>query len=116
MPGNWLVEYHAEAIAELLKLRDAKQRTAVTQIVGHLRERGPTISHPHMKRVAGTRKLCELRAGSGTTMVRPLYVRFDERTFKILAIAPEAMVDPSGFRAAVERARRRAHDDYEIST
>jgi hypothetical protein len=116
MPGNWLVEYHAEAVEEYNKLRDPKQRKGVTRAVAYLRDNGPNVNQPHMKRIAGTRKLCELRPSGGTTPVRPLYLRFDERTFKVLAIAPEAMVDPSGFRAAVERARRRAQDDYRIST
>lgn len=115
MPGNWLVEYHAEAVEEYQKLRDPKQRKGVLHAVAYLRDKGPAIKQPHMKRVAGTRGLCELRPSGGTALVRPLYVRVDERSFRVIAIAPEAIVDPSGFRAAVERARRRAHDDYGIS-
>jgi hypothetical protein len=115
MPGNWLVEYHAEAVEEQQKLRDPKQRRGVLQAIAHLRATGPAAKQPQMKRVVGTRGLCELRPSGGTALVRPLYIRFDERTFKVLAIAPEALVDPSGFRAAVERARRRAHDGYGIS-
>jgi hypothetical protein len=111
----WLVEFHAEAVAELIKLRDPKQRKGVTAVVNTLRQKGPELSAPHMKRVTGTSKLCELRPGSGTVPVRPLYLRFDQSSFKVMAIGPEAIVDPSGFRAAVERARRRAHDDYGIS-
>lgn len=116
MPGNWLVEYHAEAIGELLKLRDEKQRKGVARMIDLLRYEGPRLASPHMKRVRGTSKLCELRPGGGQTAIRPLYLRFDERTFKVLAIAPEAIVDPAGFRSAVDRARRRALDDYGIST
>lgn len=115
MPGNWLVEYHAEAVAEFNKLRDNKQRKGVESAVAYLRRQGPSLSAPHMKRVAGTRKLCELRPAGGTALVRPLYFRFDEHTFKVMAIAPEAVVDPAGFRAAVERAVRRGNDDYGIS-
>lgn len=116
MPGNWLVEYHAEAIEEYNKLRDPKQRKGVMHAVARLRTDGPKLTQPHMKPVAGTRQLRELRPAGGTALVRPLYLRFDERSFKVLAIAPEAMVDPSGFKAAVERARRRARDDYGITT
>ena len=115
MPGPWLVEYHAQAVEELNKLRDGKQRRGVEQAVAKLRRSGPKLSAPHMKRVVGTRQLCELRPSGGTIVVRPLYIRFGEVTFKVLAIAPEALVDPAGFRAAVERARRRAHDDYGIN-
>ena len=45
--------------------------------------------------------------------MRPLYVR-EGNVFKIVAIAPEAQVDPSGFASAVERARSRAKDAYGI--
>lgn len=115
MPGPWLVEYHPAAVEELNKLRDTRQRNGVTQAVAVLSRSGPGLQQPHMKRVVGTRKLCELRPSGGTRPVRPLYIRFNERTFKVLAIAPEAVVDPSGFRTAVDRASRRALNDYAIS-
>jgi hypothetical protein len=37
-----------------------------------------------------------------------------ERHFVILAIAPEAQVDPRGFDSAVARAKRRAQADYDL--
>jgi hypothetical protein len=86
----------------------------VLTIVGILREIGPDITEPHAKPVKGMSKLYELRPGGGKVTVRPLYVRYDDRTFKILAIAPESQIDPSGFAAAVDRARRRADEDYSI--
>jgi hypothetical protein len=113
-PRTWLVEYHFEAIVDYNALRDAKQRKGVLTIVDILRQLGPKITEPHMKPVGGTDKLRELRPGGGKTLVRPLYFRFDERTFKILAIAPEAQVDRSGFDSAVQRAKARAKRDYGV--
>lgn len=113
--GAWLVEYHSDAIEEYNALRDAKQRKGVLTIVDILRQLGPKMTEPHMKPVSGTNKLRELRPGGGRTLVRPLYFRFDERTFKVLAIAPEARVDAPGFERAVERATARAKRDYGVT-
>jgi hypothetical protein len=111
-PAAWMVEYHPEAVQELQHLRDKKNQRRVLTIVDILRQIGPKITEPHSKSVAGTTKLCELRPGGGQTTIRPLYFRCDDRTFKIVAIAPEARTDPAGFRSAVERAQRRASRDY----
>jgi hypothetical protein len=114
-PSGWLVEYHSQAVEEYQALRDAKQRKGILTIVDILRQLGPKITEPHMKPVAGTGKLRELRPGGGKTLVRPLYFRFDDRTFKVVAIAPEAQVDRSGFESAVQRAVARAERDYGVS-
>ena len=113
-PITWLVEYHSEAIEEYNALRDSKQRKGVLTIVDILRQVGPKATEPHMKPVHGSDKLRELRPGGGKTLVRPLYFRFDARTFKVVAIAPEAVADPSGFDSAVERAKARARRDYGV--
>lgn len=107
-----MVEYHPEAVEELQRLRDKKGQRRVLTIVDILRQIGPKITEPHAKPVSGTAKLCELRPGGGQTTIRPLYFRYDDRTFKIVAIAPEAQTDPAGFRNAVKRARQRASRDY----
>lgn len=111
-PATWMVEYHPEAVQELQQLRDKQNQRRVLTIVDILRRIGPKITEPHSKPIVGMAKLCELRPGGGRTTIRPLYFRFDDRTFKIVAIAPEALVDPAGFRNAVERARQRARRDY----
>jgi hypothetical protein len=119
MPGpkgnrvaTWTVVYHEQAVVEFEALRDKKQRKAVLTIVSILRQIGPKIVEPHAKPVRGTNGLRELRPGGGKVTVRPLYARVDEREFVILAIGPDAVVDASGFRSAVNRARSRAKDDY----
>ncbi|WP_445150158.1 type II toxin-antitoxin system RelE/ParE family toxin [Baekduia sp. Peel2402] len=113
MPSaTWMVEYHPDAVEELQRLRDRQNQRRVLTIVGILRQIGPKITEPHSKSIAGAVKLYELRPGGGRTTIRPLYFRFDDRTFKVVALAPEAMTDPAGFRAAVERAQQRARRDY----
>jgi conjugative relaxase-like TrwC/TraI family protein len=74
--------------------------------------RRPKIVEPHSKPVQGSSGLRELRPGGGRTIVRPLYARVDERQFVILAIAPDAVVDSSGFKTAVKRAQTRAKHAY----
>jgi hypothetical protein len=108
------VELHSQALAEYNDLRDARSRKRVMTVIDILRQIGPKLTQPHMKPVSGAGKLFELRPGGGQTTVRPLYFRFDERTFKIVAIAPEAMVDRAGFERAVARAKARARRDYGV--
>jgi hypothetical protein len=66
------------------------------------------ITEPHAKSVQGSAKLYELRPGGGKALIRPLYFRRSEQEYVILAVAPESVVDPSGFKAAVARANDRA--------
>lgn len=68
---------------------------------------------PHAKKVQGESKLYELRPGGGKTLLRPFYAQIDGY-FVILAIGPEAVADPSGFKAAVDRAKRRAKAAYGV--
>lgn len=109
---TYLVEYHVDAVAEYGALRDRQQKKGVLTVASFLQQLGPKITEPHAKPVKGTAKLFELRPGGGKTLVRPLYFRYDETTFKILAIAPEAQTDGRGFEAAIERAKTRAKSDY----
>lgn len=110
---TWLVEYHQLAVVEYAVLKDRKQRKGVLTVAEFLRQLGPKITEPHSKPVKGTSGLYELRPSGGKALVRPLYIRVNN-TFKILAIAPEAQVDPSGFNSAVEKARGRAKDSYGV--
>lgn len=112
--GSFVVVYDHDAVRELQEIRDKRLRTAVFTAVEKLRVLGPKTIEPHSKKVQGTTKLRELRPRGGQCTVRPLYIQRDEREYVILAIAPEAMEDPSGFRASVERARARARSRYAI--
>jgi hypothetical protein len=112
-PVTWLVEYHYKAVEEYAALKDAKQKKGVLTVADFLRQLGPKITEPHAKSVKGAKGLFELRPSGGRALVRPLYVRVGD-VFKIVAIAPEAQVDPSGFASAVERGRSRAKDAYGI--
>jgi hypothetical protein len=111
-PSGWTVVYHEQAVVEFEALRDKQQRKGVLTIVSILRQIGAKVVEPHAKPVQGTSGLWELRPGGGRVIVRPLYARVDERQFVILAIGPDAVVDASGFKSAVKRARTRAKDDY----
>jgi hypothetical protein len=108
----WIVAYHPEAVVEFESLRDRRQRKGVLTIVSILQQIGPKVLEPHAKPIQGTQGLRELRPGGGRVAVRPLYAQVDARTFVILAIGPEAVVDARGFRNAVKRARDRALQDY----
>lgn len=110
---GWLVEYHSEAVVEFAKL-GAPERKGVLTIVDLLRKTGMKLAPPHMKPLAGEKKIRELRPSNRSLLVRPLYFQYDERTFKIVAIAPESMADPSGFRAAIKRAKDRARKNYGV--
>ena len=105
--SSFLVEYHYKAVEEYAALKDGKQKKGVLTVTDFLRQLGPKLKGPHSKPVQGTRKLYELRPSGGKALVRPLYFRYDSSTFKIVAIAPEADVDASGFANAVKRATGR---------
>jgi hypothetical protein len=106
------VAYHEEAVMEFEALRDRRQRKGVLTIASILRQIGPKLVEPHAKAIAGGGGLRELRPGGGRVTVRPIYARVGDRHFVILAIAPEAQVDPRGFESAVARAKQRARADY----
>lgn len=112
-PKTWLVEYHSEAVVEFWK-RTEPERKGILTIVDLLRQNGTKLAPPHMKPLKDEKKVRELRPSNRKLLVRPLYFQYDARTFKIVAIAPESMVDPSGFDAAVERAKKRAKRDYDV--
>ncbi len=81
-------------------------------MVEFLHQLGPRLVAPHSKTLKGERKLRELRPGGGKVLVRPLFIRFHDREFVILAVGPESQVDAPGFNQAVKRAKQRAKDDW----
>lgn len=111
---SFVVVYDHDAARELQEIRDKRLRAAIFTAVEKLRVLGPKTIEPHSKKVQGACKLRELRPRGGQCAVRPLYVQRDEREYVILAIAPEAMENPSGFNTSVERAKTRARNRYGI--
>jgi len=78
--------------------------------VAKLRAHGPQLGFPHSSAVRGAvRGLRELRPLSGRSRWRLIYARRGE-ALVLLALAPEAMRDPRGFRSAVARAAERLED------
>jgi hypothetical protein len=108
---TWIVHWDHRAVEEL-QARDRSVLKGVLTVVDFLHRLGPKTVEPHSKALTGERKLRELRPGGGRILVRPLYIRWHDREFVILALAPESQVDPSGFRQAVARAKQRAKADW----
>jgi hypothetical protein len=110
---TWIVHWDHRAVQDLHGY-DRSVFKSVLTVVDFLHKLGPKIVAPHSKPLRGERKLCELRPGGGKTLVRPLYVRWHDREFVILAVAPESQVNGPGFSAAVQRAKDRAKADWDL--
>lgn len=111
-PGpKTIVVYHPGAVEDFQGVKEKQARKKVLTIASILAQTGARITEPHAKKVQGENKLYELRPGGGKTLLRPLYAQIDGYLV-ILAIGPEAVADPSGFKAAVDRAKRRAKDSF----
>jgi phage-related protein len=112
---EYVVQYHSRAVRDLGEIRDRGEKRAIYTVVDKLSRIGQKLTGPHCAYVQGKRGLYELRPRSGRSRWRPLYVAVDELHFTVLVIAPEARIDPSGFKAAVERACALAEDGYSIT-
>lgn len=104
--GVWIVVYHPDALGEREAL-PARERQALYNAILKLEAIGPALGYPHTSAVQGASLgLRELRPRAGRSPWRGLYRLVGDR-FVIAAVAPEAEVDPPGFRracrAAVER-------------
>lgn len=104
------VVYHPEAFAEFQEL-PAAERAATANAVAKLESLGDRLPYPHSSNVRGT-QLRELRPRAGRSQWRLLYRRVGE-AMVILAVAPEAEVNPRGFRRACDYAERRYQDTAE---
>jgi hypothetical protein len=111
-PSTWIVHWDHRAVEEFNSYSDKRTRRSVLTVVDILHKIGPKLVAPHAKSLTGEKKLRELRPGGGRVLVRPLYVRLNDREFVILAVGPESVVDASGFKRAVERAKARAKSDW----
>jgi hypothetical protein len=92
-------------VKELLGL-DLRDQEAVQHAREKLVAVGDRLPFPHQSAVRQGAPLRELRPRSGRCRWRPLYARVGDG-FVILAVAPEADVDPKGFRRGVDVALRR---------
>jgi hypothetical protein len=101
------VQVHPQVVDDRRTVPEREQ-PAIAQSLRILRaavERGRELGYPYSSQVKGS-KLRELRPRRGRSAWRLLYARVDN-TVWILAIAPEALEDPSGFRRAIARAEQR---------
>ena len=112
--STWIVHWDHRAVEEFNAYTDKRVRKAVLTVVDFLHKLGPKLVAPHAKALTGEKKLRELRPGGGKVLVRPLFVRLNEREFVILAVGPESVVDGSGFQRTVERAKARAKSDWDL--
>jgi hypothetical protein len=97
-----------DAVAELKRL-DARDRVAVAHAVEKLAALGDRLPFPHQSAVVGSPPLRELRPRAGRCRWRPIYAQ-QAGGFVVLAVGPEAQVDPRGFERAVRSALRRLRE------
>ena len=103
--GVWTVLFHPEAERELETLI-VGERAAMLNAVGKLEALGRNLPFPHQSHLEGGTRLRELRPKAGRSRWRGLYGQIGE-VFVIVAISPEAKIDPRGFRRAVASAEAR---------
>ena len=99
------VLFHPAAAAERVTL-EIRERVAVDNAVEKLRAIGIALGSPQSSKIRGAAKLRELRPRAGRSRTRVLYARVRD-SFVIVAIGPEAGVDPRGFKHAVAVAEAR---------
>ncbi|MDX6215353.1 MAG: hypothetical protein QOG99_937 [Frankiales bacterium] len=92
-------------LAELRRF-DTRDRVAVAHAREKLIALGERLPFPHQSAVQGSPPLRELRPRAGRCQCRAIYAQVGAG-FVILAVGPEAQVDPRGFRRAVSQAAMR---------
>jgi len=107
LPIVWHPAYREELRRLSSREREARPIRAATQ---KLETAGSTLGFPHTSAVRGSRAgVRELRPLAGRSPWRVLYVRRGDALI-LLALAPEALRDPRGFRAAVAHAEERLRE------
>jgi hypothetical protein len=101
----WTVVFHPEAEVELGRLM-ATERVAILNAVEKLKALGPGLPFPHQSNVQGAASLRELRPRAGRSRWRGFYGQVGD-VLVMLAVGPEAKVDPRGFTRAVRAATAR---------
>jgi hypothetical protein len=99
------VFFHPEAVAERASL-EIRERVAVDHAVEKLRALGIALGSPHSSKIRGATKIRELRPRAGRSRTRAFYAQVRD-SFVVLAIGPEASVDPRGFKQAITLAEVR---------
>jgi hypothetical protein len=99
------VLFHPQATVERANL-EIRERVAVDNALEKLRAIGIALGSPHSSKIRGSAKLRELRPRAGRSRTRVFYAQVRE-SFVIVAIGPEASVDPRGFKHAVALAEVR---------
>lgn len=103
------VLWHPEARTEHKRL-PKNERKAIDTVVLRLIADGQSLSHPHCSAVKGSFVgIRELRPRAGNSPWRAFYRRIGN-TFVLLAIGPEARVNPKGFEAAIRNAEHRLNE------
>ena len=104
-----LVDHHPAVGPELDALPPA-ERVAMDRAVDKLELLGARLPFPHQSSVRGARGIRELRQRAGRSPWRGLYGQIGAARFVLVAVGPEALVDPKGFRRAVDTALARLHE------
>lgn len=99
------VLFHPAAAADRASL-EIRERVAVDNAVEKLRAIGIALGSPHSSKIRGAAKIRELRPRAGRSRTRVFYAQVRD-SFVIVAIGPEASVDPRGFKQAVSLAEAR---------
>lgn len=105
---QWEVEWHPAAREERRSI-EASERRAIHHVIEKLRATGVRLPSEHQRAIRGPggEGLWELRPRCGKSRWRPLYRQCGERTFIVLAIAPEVEVDKRGYQQAIKLAQQR---------
>ena len=104
-----VVDHHPAVGAELHALPTA-ERVAMDRAVDKLELLGAQLPFPHQSSVRGARGIRELRPRAGRSPWRGFYGQIGPDRFVLVAIGPEALVDPKGFSRAVEAAGARLRE------
>jgi hypothetical protein len=104
----WTVLFHPDAEIELDAL-DACERAAMMNAAEKMAALGPNLPFPHQSHVECAGRIRELRPRAGRSRWRGLYGQVGD-AFVVVAISPEANVDPRRFRRAVVAANARLND------
>jgi hypothetical protein len=103
-----VVRHHHAAVPELARLPTA-ERNAMDRALDKLEAFGERLPFPHQSAIRRASPIRELRPRAGRSPWRGLYARVGD-VFVLLAVGPEADVDPLQFSRAVNAAQARLEE------